>query len=248
MTERSNVHIQGAAPRPSGPSVLSQTWTDLLFMHWPADPAAVQALVPSQLTVDTFDGQAWIAILPFAMSNIRASFLPAIPGLSATLELNVRTYVKVEGKPGVYFFSLEAEHPLVVWGARTLFHLRYMRARMNLKREGDLIDYSSTRIHRGEPEAEFRARWEVGAALPMSEPGSIAHFLTERYCLYTVHRNRAYCGHIHHAPWSLREATLHKLESSMFAGHELVAQDVAPLLHHADRLDDVKVWPLARLP
>src|SRR5258707_5264670 len=138
--------------RPVGPSLMRQYWGKLLFMHWAIDAELLRPLVPSQLSIDTFDGKAWIGVVPFTMWGIRASFLPPIPGTSAFHELNVRTYVHFNGVPGVWFFSLDAVNRLAVWGARTFYHFPYYNAEKSLGQEGKTINYSSMRIYqRGAP-------------------------------------------------------------------------------------------------
>src|SRR5262249_55787207 len=124
---------------------MHQNWGTLLFMHWPVDPDALNSLLPSSLSLDTFDGTAWLGVVPFWMWGIRASFLPRIPGTSAFPELNVRTYVHYKGVPGVWFFSLDAANSLAVWGARRFYYLPYFNARMQLRRNGQTVSYSSRR-------------------------------------------------------------------------------------------------------
>ncbi len=173
-------------PYPMSPSawIMAQTWHDLLFAHWPVEPQLVQATLPPGLEVDTFEGRAWIAVVPFQMSGIRARWTPALPWISAFLELNVRTYVKRAGRGGVWFYSLDAERLPAVWTARRWFHLPYFHARMSLAHDGEAVEYASERTHRGAAPAGLRARYEpVGD--PFSAPaGSLEHWLTERYCLY----------------------------------------------------------------
>jgi uncharacterized protein YqjF (DUF2071 family) len=118
---------------------MRQHWGKLLFMHWAIDPEFLRPLIPSQLSIDTFDGKAWIGVVPFTMWGIRASFLPPIPGTSAFHELNVRTYVHFKGVPGVWFFSLDAASSLAVWGARTFYHLPYFNAEMSLAQQESSI-------------------------------------------------------------------------------------------------------------
>src|SRR5262249_23468137 len=202
--------------RPSGLSLMHQRWGRLLFMHSPIDAEVLRPLVPSQLSIDTFEGKAWIGIIPFTMWGIRASFLPPIPGTSAFHELNVRTYVHYQGVPGVWFFSLDAANSLAVWGARRFYHLPYFNAEMSLNLTPSEISYSSTRYgdenyaqffaresegfsadfsadrYRDSPRAELKTSWNIGEALPQSEPDSIEFFLTERYCLYAYHRGELY--------------------------------------------------------
>ena len=202
-------------------------------------------LIPSQLSIDTFDGKAWIGVIPFTMWGIRASFLPPIPGTSAFHELNVRTYVHYRGVPGVWFFSLDAANRLAVWGARTFYHLPYFNARMSLKQQGTQIDYSSMREDsRGAP-ANFHATWTIGEPLPQSKPESLEFFLTERYCLYAFHRERLFRSRIFHQPWPLRQASVQSSQSTMITSLGIQQPETEPRLHYAESIA-VDIWPLKR--
>ncbi len=224
---------------------MRQNWGKLLFMHWAIDAEILRPLIPSQLSIDTFDGAAWIGVVPFTMWGIRASFLPAIPGTSAFHEMNVRTYVHFNGVPGVWFFSLDAAHRLDVWGARTFYHLPYFNAEMSLDQDGKTINYSSRRIDaRGVP-AEFQATWNIGEPLPQSTPESLEFFLTERYCLYSYHRHQLYRSRIFHQPWRLRKATLDSYRFSMIESLGIPQPAGEPLLHYAESVA-VDIWPLGK--
>ena len=184
------------------------TWSELLFAHWPVDPQRLAPLLPSGLTLDTRDGAAWIGVVPFQMSNIAARCLPPLQGLSQFLELNVRTYVTYDNKPGVWFFSLDAANRLAVRAARATFNLPYMDAKMSLS-EGDLslIDFESERTHRNEPAAGFAAAYQPTGAPFWAQPGSLEHWLTARYCLYSANgKGNLLRGEIDHAPWLLSSA------------------------------------------
>ena len=233
--------------RPSGPSLMRQNWGKLLFMHWPVDEALLAKLIPSQLSIDTYDGYAWIGVVPFTMWGIRASFLPPIPGTSAFHELNVRTYVHYRGEPGVWFFSLDAANRLAVWGARTFYHLPYFNARMSLGQQGKRIDYSSTRVDERSAPADFQATWSIGGPLPLSEPKSLEFFLTERYCLYAFHRDRLFRSRIFHRPWPLQSATLESSQSTMITSLGIQQPAGQPLLHYAESIE-VDIWRLKQLP
>ena len=233
--------------RPRGWPVMRQWWGKLLFMHWRIPAALLRPLIPARLSIDTFDGSAWIALVPFTMWGVRPSFAPPVPHLSAFHELNVRTYVHLDGVPGVWFMSLEANRRLAVRGARTIFHLPYFDARMSLSERERTIVYASRRTHRGAPAADFDATWTHGDALEESRPGSLAFFLTERYSLYAARGQRIYRCRIHHAPWPLRRAELSAHRSTMLESHGLPTPDTAPLLHYAESIK-VDVWPLERLP
>ena len=232
--------------RPRGLPLMHQNWGKLLFMHWAIDATILRPLIPAQLSIDTFNSKAWIGVVPFTMWGIRASFLPPIPGTSAFHELNVRTYVHYQGVPGVWFFSLDAANALAVWGARTSYYLPYFNARMSLKQQNEVVDYSSTRAdQRGAP-AHFEATWKIGERLPQTEPGSLEFFLTERYCLYSVSEDRVYQSRIWHQPWPLQSATLDSYQSTMIEALGIATPAGAPLLHYAESIA-VDIWRLKNL-
>jgi uncharacterized protein YqjF (DUF2071 family) len=239
--------------RPSGSPLMHQEWGDLLFMHWPVPAELIQAQLPTRLQVDTYDGHAWIGVVPFRMWNVRSRITPPVPGVREFLELNVRTYVYLDGVPGVWFFSLDATNPLAVWAARTFFHLPYFRAHLNLERPApSQLHYTGHRVHNGAPHAHFSATWELGDALPPAEPDSLTFFLTERYCLYAAcgagvgQGDKLYRGHIHHQPWPLHHAELLAYDSSLVEGHGLPTPTGAPVLHAGGPLN-VDLWALHRV-
>lgn len=229
---------------PASPWVMRQTWHDLLFMHWPVAERDLRPLIPGTLELETFDGEAWVGVVPFRMSGVRLRGLPPIPGLSAFPELNVRTYVRVAEKPGVWFFGLEAASAIAVSAARRWFHLPYFRARMSLEKAGDAILYSSRRTHRGAPEANFRATYRPTSEAFCAQPGTLDYFLTERYCLYAAADSRIFRGEIDHSPWPLQPAEAEIETNTMAASHGIALPDAKPLLHFA-RFQDVKIWGLA---
>jgi uncharacterized protein YqjF (DUF2071 family) len=219
---------------------MKQTWHDLLFAHWPIPAAAVQPLVPKELTLDSFAGQCWIGIVPFHMKGIRRRGVPALPGLSQFPELNVRTYVTHGGKAGVYFFSLDAANLAAVWAARRFYHLPYFHATMSSRELAGDIHYFS---RRRQGDAELRGRYRPVAEVSPRPRGSIEHWLTERYCLYTAHARQIYRGDIHHRPWPLQDAQAEFETNTVAAASGVSLPDVAPLLHFARRLE-VLIWPL----
>jgi len=225
---------------------MHQTWGKLLFMHWPIDANLLRPLIPRGLEIDSFDGSAWIGVIPFTMWGIRASFLPPIPGTSAFHELNVRTYVTINGVPGVWFFSLDAANKLAVWGARKFYYLPYYHAQMSLGQTDNTIHYSSNRNDPQGAPAQLKSTWSIGEPLPPSSPGSIEFFLTERYCLYSEHDGKIYRSQIHHQPWPLQKAQLTSLSSSMIECHGLPTPQGDPLLHYAEELR-VDIWRLKKI-
>jgi uncharacterized protein YqjF (DUF2071 family) len=235
--------------RPAGAPMLRQQWSELLFMHWPVPAELLQAHLPPRLRADTHQGQAWIGIVPFEMSKVRTRYTPQVPGTHQFLELNVRTYVHLDGVPGVWFFSLDATNALAVWVARTFFHLPYLRADMRLDQPSpELRQFAATRTHAGAPPATVRATWKLGTPLPPSEPGSLAFFLTERYCLYTGNkaRTKLYQGRVAHAPWPLRAAQVLHLESNLLEGHGLPTPAGKPVVHAGGPVQ-VELWPMRQV-
>ncbi|HEY4388136.1 MAG TPA: DUF2071 domain-containing protein [Ktedonobacteraceae bacterium] len=234
-------------PLPDGPWIMQQAWHDLLFAHYPIAPAQLRPLLPTQLPLDTYDDTCWVGIVPFSMTNVHPRGFFSVPWLSQFPELNVRTYVTVQGIPGVYFFSLEAGNPIAVSLARRFFHLPYFNAAMHIQQVGDAFQYYSHRTHRGAPEADFIARYRpTTSTVVLPEPGTLEHWFTERYCLYTVHRGQIYRGNIHHMRWPLQEAKWEVSRNTMAQAHRLPLADTTPLLHFA-RLQEVLVWPLQRV-
>jgi uncharacterized protein len=232
--------------RPPGRPLMYQSWGSLLFLHWRLPVDLVRRYVPAPLEVDTFDGSAWIGVVPFTMWGIRPLFLPALPGLSSAHELNVRTYVHYRGVPGVWFLSLDVTKRLAVWGARTFFYLPYFHAKIRLDADHQSVDFVHQRRQRGAPEARFEARWTAGELLPEATPDSLDYFLTERYCLYSVYRDRLYRARINHQPWPLRRASLEHLRPTMLSSHSLPEPADDPVVHHGDPVR-VGIWPLERV-
>jgi uncharacterized protein YqjF (DUF2071 family) len=216
--------------------IMRQTWSDLLFAHWNVPLQTVRSVVPAQLEIDTYEGTAWMAIVPFLMTGIRGRFLPEIPTVSESLEFNLSTYVRYQGVPGVYFFSLDAAKWPIVWGGRGLYHLPYFHARMSLERSGGWVGYSSRRIHGGSWPAEFRGRYRPAGAPYRAAPGTLEHFLTERYALFTERDGRVSRGEIQHDPWPLQDA-IAEFEMDTMAVPLGISLFGAPLLHFSKRVE-----------
>ena len=234
-------------PLPAGNWVMAQIWHDLLFAHWPIPQEVLRPNVPAQLAIDTFDGQAWLGVVPFRMSGVRLRGTPAMPWLSAFPELNVRTYVVADGKPGVWFFSLDAANLTAVAIARAWFHLPYFRARMSCEKKKGWIEYASKRTHRGAARGTLQGRYRAVGTEFSAQIGTLEHFLTERYCLYTADAaGRIIQGEIHHAPWPLQLAEAEITENTMAQAAGFSLPSTAPILHFSKR-QDVVVWQPKRL-
>ena len=230
-------------PLPARPWLLRQTWHDLLFLHWPVPAVILQPLLPAALQVEEFAGTAWLAVTPFWMSDIGIRNWPTPPMLSRFDELNVRTYVRFGGRSGVWFFSLDAGSRLAVWGARWLYRLPYVYARMRHRPAGDDVLYDSERS----VGAGFRARYGPTGPVNPSRPGSVEHWLTERYCLYAPRPSGGlYRADIHHVPWPLQPAAATIARNDMFELHGIPQSGPPELLHFSRRLE-VIVWPPERV-
>jgi len=231
-------------PMPDAPWIMTQSWHDLLFAHWPVGADVLRAHVPPGLELDLFEGQAWLGIVPFHMTNVAPRAVPALPWVSAFAELNVRTYVRVGSKPGVYFFSLDASNPLAVLVARTMFNLPYYAASMEVASERETVRYVSHRDVSAGVKADFVASYRAIGPVFSVRPGSLDYFLTERYCLYTV--NDAFelrRLEIHHPPWLLQVAETAIEENTMADAAGIRLPSMAPRLHFARRQDMVAWAP-----
>lgn len=229
-------------PVPDEPWIMAQTWRDLLFAHWPVPPGTLRDLIPSGLVLETFDGHAWVAVTPFVVTGLRLRGTPAIPGLSEFPETNVRTYVHTGGKPGVFFFSLDAGSAAAVAAARRLYALPYFRADFSMAARDGGIDYAVRRTHTGAPPATCEVFYRPRGPVPAGGQDALTTWLTERYCLYAVDRSgQLYRAEIHHVPWPLQPAEAEFRLNTMTNGHGFSLAEAAPLLHFSRRLD-VHVW------
>lgn len=235
-------------PAPDRSWVMTMSWLDLLFAHWRVPAEVIASRLPPGLEVDTFEGEAWVAVVPFWMDNVTGRWLPNVPGLSRFPELNVRTYVTAIGeKPGVWFFSLDADQRLAVWGARTFFDLPYVKADMNCRKDDEgWVHYDSRRTDTRMAAGEFRGRYRGVGEVYRSEPGSLEAWLTERYCLYAADENgRVGRGEIQHVAWPLRRAEAEIEVNTVADAHGLVFEG-EPLLHYVEGIHVVG-WTLEQL-
>jgi uncharacterized protein YqjF (DUF2071 family) len=226
-------------PLPRRPWRMRQSWHDLLFAHWPVEPALLRPLVPGPFEIDTFDGSAWVGVVPFWMSGVALRGLPALPSFP---ELNVRTYVTAGERAGVYFFSLDAASRLAVWGARSFLNLPYFHATMAVSSSA-AVQYTSRR-HGGAAAAEFRASYQPDGTPFHPADGTLEWFLTERYCLYHLDRGGAPARlEIHHPRWLLQRAQASIDVNTMGRANGIDLPARPPLLHFAKRQDMVAWLP-----
>jgi uncharacterized protein YqjF (DUF2071 family) len=235
-----------ARERPADSPVMYQSWGDLLFMHWRVPVESLRRLLPGRLEIDTFEGEAWVGVTPFTLWGVRPAYTPPLPFVSEFQEINVRTYVHLDGVPGVWFFSLDANSTVAVAGARTLFRLPYFYADIKREQTAETTIFMSSREGDAAPHASFGATWLAGDELPEAEPSTLDFFLTERYCLYTADSAGLYRARIHHRPWPLRRVRVETYRSTMVEAAGLPAPAGTPLLHHGGPVD-VEVWPLEKV-
>lgn len=221
-----------------------QTWCDLLFAHWRVPAPVLRPHVPPGLTLQEFDGSAWLGVVPFRMEGVTLRNVPPVPFLSAFPELNVRTYVDRDGRPGVWFFSLDTTNPFAVRAARALFHLPYFGASMRVAADGPGFRYRSRRDER--PPAQLDMTYEPAGAVFEAEPGTLDHFLTERYCLYAASSGGLFITEIHHVPWPLQPARA-QIERNTMGSQVGLALDTPPLTLHFARRQEVVIWNPKRL-
>jgi uncharacterized protein len=217
---------------------MGQTWDELLFVHYRVSADRLRELVPDGLDVDEHSGSGWLGVTPFSVTGLRARGLLPLPFGSSFRELNVRTYVTRDGQPGIWFFSLDASSRLAVEAARHFYRLPYYRADISVRRRGDDLVYDCSR----DGGRAFSAAYRADGAVFNAQPGSLEHFLTERYCLYAEHDRKFFRAEIHHAPWPLQPARA-RIELNTMPPLKPAPDE--PVLHFSAR-QDVVIWPLAR--
>jgi uncharacterized protein YqjF (DUF2071 family) len=225
-------------PLPEGTWVQAQTWDHLLFAHWRVDYDSLRGIVPEQIPVDTFDETAWVGITPFRITGFRLRGLPPAPVVSSFPEINVRTYSTIDGRAGIWFFSLDTPNRFAVEAAKRFYRLPYYASRATIERRGDRIHFRNQRAG-----ADFAATYGPDGPVVPPAAGTLEHFLTERYCLFTVHDGAVHTADVHHPPWPLQRAEAEIRENTMSP----VAVEGEPLLHFSER-QDVVIWPLERVP
>lgn len=233
--------------RPEGRPAQHQRWLDLLFLHWAVPVEVLRALVPASLEIDTFEGVAYVGVVPFTMRDVHPRWAFPVPGISHFHETNVRTYVHRAGRdPGVWFFSLDAANALAVWIARTFWHLPYHHATMSLSRKEHDITYGTSR--RGDPGARCAVRYRPQGSPRAAEPGTLEHFLAERYILYAgLPDGSMRLGRVHHTPYPLEQVELHGWDEGLLAAAGIPRGAETPSALYAAGVS-VEVFDLERIP
>ena len=215
--------------RPTTPKAAARMqWADLLFLHWRVPPDAIRAALPEGLELDTFDGSAWIGLVPFRMARCSFTGFGWMPRLENFYECNVRTYVRARALCGVWFFSLDAQNLLPVLGGRWMWNLNYVYSAFDVRRDGHTHNYALKRRPGPWPKAETRISWEVTSQRTLAKEGSLEHFLTERYWLFTSRRNSIYAGRVRHNPWPLHNAELRHVHDSLIGAAGIAGCEQEP--------------------
>ncbi|MCL6604427.1 MAG: DUF2071 domain-containing protein [Paenibacillus sp.] len=235
-------------PLPKGPWIMKQVWEDLLFAHWRVDEAELLPYIPPGLTLEKWEGHPWISVTPFRVHPLRLRAFPAIPGINHFLELNIRTYVVCNGKPGVFFLNLDASNPLAVAGARTFAHLPYRYAKMQVHSVDNAIHFTSVKTDSYGETIAFKGVYQpLDSSIIQVMPGTQIHWLTERYCLYAADRKaQLYIGEIHHLPWPLQKAKL-DIETNTSTVSLGLVHDMNPSHLTYTRHLEVLIWPLKKV-
>jgi uncharacterized protein YqjF (DUF2071 family) len=214
--------------------VMTQTWTDLLFAHWPVPAERIRDYIPAMLEIDTYENSAWVTIVPFAVSKVRLRLLPPLPFLSRFPQMNLRTYVLYDNQPGVYFFSLDAANPLAAGVARTFLHLPFYSARIDLQKNGSQIHFFSRRTGSQVSPAEFDCCYQPVSPVFHAQKSSLDYWLTERYVLYTAHDHRIYRGDLFHLSWPLQYAEAEIAKNTLAEACGFCLPGPPALLHYAN--------------
>lgn len=223
------------------PWIMTQTWKDVLFLHWPVEEQLLRKYIPDSLDLDVYEGKAWLGFLPFEVRGMRPRLMPTLPFIGSFLELNVRTYVKYKGKPGVYFFSLDASKLAVVTMAKIGYALPYRYAEMKIERKDQEIILSSDRKH-GKQSEHFQCSYRPVSPVYFSKEGSLDHWLTERYCLWTVRGKNLTRSDIHHTKWELQTADVTLRANTMAGFLPSSIFNTEPIAHYC-KSKQAYFWP-----
>lgn len=217
--------------------LMRQTWEHLVFIHWPVSASFLESIIPFPLKPDTYNGEAWIGIVPFKVSHMRVRGLPEVPLLSKMTQINVRTYVTYKGTPGVYFFSLDVNHFPSMLMARSFLHLPYLNASISLKKEKQVWQLHFQRRHRGAPPVYCELNYWPEPEIFFSKKGSIEHWLTERYTLFAPVRGHLYRGDLRHLPWPLQKAQCELPHDTLTAIYKRPKQSYQWLAHYSENME-----------
>lgn len=225
---------------------MRQTWKNLLFLHWPISPKQLQPFIPSPLKIDIFEEHAWIGIIVFYMDGIYPRGLSVKSLTPKFAEVNVRTYVLLDGKPGVYFLSLDVPD----WASNTIakrwYRLPYHPAKTSIYKEEQSYHCESIRKGSTIKPITLKGKYKPISGVFFPQEGTLDHWLTERYCLYSMKKNHIYCGEIHHRPWPLQKVETEISQNTMFSTFQWNLSDAPPISHYSKGVDTL-IWNIKRI-
>lgn len=245
MKEKSNLHYydhQRLNHSRKLPWVMKQTWLDTLFIHYPIKKEDLTSLVPPSLPIDTFDGMGWVSIVPYLTTSVRLRGLPSIPGIREFAGFNIRTYIQLDGKPGVFFFKLAASNWINTNMAKLFFKLPYIYLKMDFQRVGGYVHFESNPL--GINDGNLKWVYKPSSEQRLAIRGTLEEWLVERYCLYTVnHKGEPLRSDILHQSWLLHDAEVDIQYTPNIVGRGIPRLDTAPFFHYSKKVE-VKIWPI----
>ncbi|MGG2091983.1 DUF2071 domain-containing protein [Bacillus sp. S13(2024)] len=234
-------------PLPSKKWIMRQTWKNVLFVHWPIPAEILQPYIPSSLKIDTFDGYAWIGVVIFVMDGIYHRRLPSVSLVSKFPEINVRTYVQYDGKPGVYFISLDVEDWASYTIARKWFRLPYYSAQISFQKEGQTFHCQSMRKEKTNTPITFNGKYVPLSEIYFAKKETLDYWLTERYCFYsTDNKSNIYCSEIHHLPWPLQKVETEIYMNTLFSPFHFDFTEIKPIYHFSKGVDSL-IWNIKKI-
>jgi uncharacterized protein YqjF (DUF2071 family) len=234
-------------PLPSKKWIMLQSWRNLFFIHWPVPPALLRPHIPDPLQIDTFNGSAWLGIVPFVMEGIYPLALSPFSVTPPFSEINVRTYVMHKGKPGVYFMSLDVQNWASYTIAKRWYRLPYYPAKISFRNEGDFIHYDGIRKGKTNNQAAFSGSFLPTQEVFFAKTGSLEHWLTERYCFYSIdNKGKFFCADIHHSPWQLQKAETEITINTLFSPFTIDLLNEKPISLFSIGVDSL-MWNINRI-
>lgn len=233
-------------PLPSKKWIMRQTWSNLLFLHWPIPAESLRPHIPAPLQIDTFNRSAWLGVVVFVMDGIYARGLPPVSLTPKFPEINVRTYVQYDGKPGVFFMSLDVDDWASFTIAKRWFHLPYHPAQLSFQTTGQTFHCESIRKGKTNDSIRFSGTYTPLSPVYLPEKETLDHWLTERYCLYSSDNGTdIYCGEIHHRPWPLQKAAADIYINTLFSPFDFDLSDIKPMAHFSKGVDTL-IWNIQK--
>ncbi len=227
--------------------IMSQSWRNLLFIHWPIPPEILRPHIPSTLEIDTYNRSAWLGVVVLVIEGIHPRGLSSISLTPTFPEINVRTYVHYDGKPGVFFLSLDVEN----WASNTIakrwYHLPYKKAAVTFRKEGQTFYCKSVRKEKASPPFSFQVKYSPVSEVYFPKEGTLDHWLTERYCLFSSNNgSNIFCGEIQHCPWPLQKAEAEINRNTLLTRYKINSTEIQPISYFSKGVDTL-FWNIKKV-